>query len=503
MSLIISRYLNNKIERRSLFNLITGFSYQIISISMGLFLPYLFITSLGSESNGLLNSISQAFTCLSLLEAGVGTTTIQALYKPIAEKDRNKINAILSATDSFYKRTGLWYIVSVILLIIAYPLLVDSNIPSSTIRWVILLQGAGAVVSYLFQAKYSLLLRAEGKNYVITILSLVLLVMRNIGKITAIVLGYNVITVQLIQFITVMIEAAVIVVYVKKQYPWLSVNVIPNYSAISQKGSVFAQSVAWMIFNHTDILVLTIFTKNLGLVSVYSVYALLFEVAQNFLNQIRESFQYKIGRTAQKEQEKLDQSFKNYSTIILMLTLALLSTVYLISFSFVQVYTIGVTDTDYLLRWIPELFLVYKLLYGIRVLDKQLIEANGHFKQTQHIAIIEAILNIMLSILLVIPYRVQGVLLGSVFSVGISVFMYLSYLKKNVARKAILSQLVLLIVSLPSLCFVLFMGGMRLICLKSWIEIVIASALIGSICLLAYSICLKISKVLENLLYCR
>lgn len=495
MLINIYRGIVNRIERKSLFNLVTGFSYQLISIGMGLLLPYLFITSLGSESNGLLNSIGQVFTCLSLLEAGVGTATIQALYKPIAENNKNNINAVLSATNSYYQKTGFWYIVSVVVLAIVYPFLVDSSLSSNTIRLAILLQGAGAVVSYLFQAKYSLLLRAEGKNYVITILSLSLLVLRNIGKIVAILLGYDLVAVQLIQFITVLIEAIVIVVYVKKAYPWLSVKATPDFDAISQKNSVFIQSIAWMIFNHTDILVLTIFTKNLKLVSVYSVYLLLFEAAQNILNQIRESFQYKIGRIAQKGNVKLDQYFKNYSTIILMLTLTLFSTIYLISIYFIPLYTKGVTDTNYLLKGVPELFLMYKLLYGVRALDKQLIEANGHFRQTQHIALLEAFSNIVFSVIFVIHFKVQGVLLGSVLSVIISVAMYLYYLQKRVARKAILSQIVLMIVSLPVLCIILTIGLTRLLNIKLWIELLIASVFIGFFCLLLYYICLKISRV--------
>ena len=498
MSINTFKDKSNRIERRSLFNLITGFSYQIMSIGMGLLLPYLFITSLGSESNGLLNSIGQVFTCLSLLEAGVGTTTIQALYRPIAENDKKEINAILSATNSYYRRTGYWYIVSIAILVVAYPFLVDSNLSAITIRLVILLQGAGAVISYLYQAKYSLLLRAEGKNYVITMLSLILLVTRNSGKIIAILLGFNIVTVQIIQFITVLIEATVIVAYVKRKYPWLSVRVIPDYGAISQKNSVLTQSIAWMIFNHTDILVLTVFTKDLRLVSVYSVYSLLFEAAQNVLNQIRESFQYKIGRIAQKGNSLLDQYFKHYSTIILMLTLTLFSTIYLFSISFIPLYTKDVTDTNYQLSWVPELFLIYKVLYGIRALDKQLIEANGHFKQTQHIALIEAASNIVLSVILVIPYKVQGVLLGSALSVVISVYMYLLYLQKNVARKAVFSQLMLIMVSLPLFCGVFIIGSMKLLYFKSWLELLIATALIGCICLLLYYICLRVSRLFNR-----
>lgn len=491
--------ISKRIEKRSLFNLVTGFSYQIISISMGLILPYLFITSLGSESNGLLSSTGQVFACLGLLEAGVGMTTLQALYKPIADNDRNEINAILSATNIYYKKTGTWYLLAVLVLIVVYPYVVDSNIAPGTIRLVIALQGGGTVISFLFQAKYNILLKAEGKNYIISLLSLALLLFRNIGKILAIQWGYNIVAVQEIQFITIIIEATVIVLYIKKKYPWISMKSIPDFNAISQKGTVFVQSIAWMIFNHTDILVLTIFTRSLGIVSVYSVYALLFEAAQNFLNQIRDSFQYKIGRIAHTNKEQLDDYFEEYSTKILVITFAIYSALYLVSVPFISLYTKGVTDADYYAKLVPELFFAYKVLYGVRVLNKQLIEGNGHFKQTNYIPIAETCLNMIFSVVFVIPFKVQGVLIGSVVSSSVSVCLYIAYLYRNVARKAIKTQLLQILISIPLFIGILVIGLNRWISVNSWITLVWKSVFIGITCLALYYTCLKISSIIKRM----
>ena len=127
---------------KSMLNVSSGLIYQIINSGLGLFLPYLFITNLGSESNGLLNSIGQLFACLSLLEAGVGTATLQALYLPVSKNDKEGINRVLSATNHYYIRTGIIYAGSVVLLSFVYPSLVDSQLSDATIRLSILLQGA-------------------------------------------------------------------------------------------------------------------------------------------------------------------------------------------------------------------------------------------------------------------------------------------------------------------------------------------------------------------------
>ena len=80
--------------KRGLNNIIYGILSQAVTLGLGLIIPRLVLVNLGSEANGLLHSISTVFTYLTLLEAGVGKATSQALYKPLSEDNRNKINSI-------------------------------------------------------------------------------------------------------------------------------------------------------------------------------------------------------------------------------------------------------------------------------------------------------------------------------------------------------------------------------------------------------------------------
>lgn len=62
--------------------------YNLSVILFGLLLPRLYLTSFGSELNGLDSTIKQIFSCLTLLEAGVGLASQQAYYLPVAVGDR-------------------------------------------------------------------------------------------------------------------------------------------------------------------------------------------------------------------------------------------------------------------------------------------------------------------------------------------------------------------------------------------------------------------------------
>ena len=145
------------LKHRTSRNVISGLIYQCLSITMGLVIPYLFIHELGSESNGLISSIGQLFVCLGLLEGGVRVVTIQALYKPVANSDKDSISSILAATNSYYRKSGLWFFLGILLLVIFYPILVHSALSDVTIRLVIIFEGASILLGYFISSQSQIL----------------------------------------------------------------------------------------------------------------------------------------------------------------------------------------------------------------------------------------------------------------------------------------------------------------------------------------------------------
>ena len=92
-------------------NIGSGLIYQILTLALGITIPRLVLVNLGSEANGLLNSVNQALVYLVLLEGGVGLTITQALYKPVADREHSDINGIMSAANAFYRHVGTMYFI--------------------------------------------------------------------------------------------------------------------------------------------------------------------------------------------------------------------------------------------------------------------------------------------------------------------------------------------------------------------------------------------------------
>ena len=264
-------------QSKGIKNVVFGLFNQFITIAFGLVLPRMFIMSYGSEVNGLISSVNQLFVYVALLEAGIGTASLQALYKTIAAKDQDATNGVLSATNHFYKKTGFYYLIAVIALSFGYPLVVSSDIPFWTVFFVILFNGLGGVINYLFQGKFRIFLRAEGKNYLLSNLGTVIYIATSFSKIIFIKLGFNIVAIQVAHFLLTVAQMLYIVFYIKKQYKWIDLSVKPDLKSIASKNAVMVHQVSNLIFSNTDVLILTVI-DGLKSVSVYALYNSFFTI---------------------------------------------------------------------------------------------------------------------------------------------------------------------------------------------------------------------------------
>lgn len=399
--------------RKGTYNIIYGILNLLITALLGLIIPRLFLVNFGSEVNGLTSSIIQIFAYVGILEAGVGATTRQALYQPIARNDKKATNAILSATNKYYRKTGYLYLAVVILLTFLYPLVVKSTIDSTIVRAVILMVGLGEVINFFFQNKYNVLLQAEGKNYVITNLNTFIYVLTSISRIILLQLGYNVVIVQSAFLVFNLVQSLFIIMYIKRFYSWIDLTVKPDYDAISQKNSVLIHQISGLIFNNTDILVLTVFT-NLRVVSVYTLYNIIFTMANRLTNQISEGITFALGQSYGSNIKKFKKLFDVYELYYITFVFSVGSILKLVTIPFMNIYTAGITDIDYTNDTIANLFIIQMLLLSARSPSRQAIDVAGHFKNTKWRSIFESIINLTFSLILVNYIGIYGVLIGTI-----------------------------------------------------------------------------------------
>lgn len=395
------------------YNFLLGIASEFLSIVLGILIPRFILTSYGSETNGLLSSVTQIYSYIGLLEAGIGVATVQALYKTIGSQDRDKTNAVLAATNRYYHRTGIVYMLAILAFSVIYPLVVLSSIPTITVILVIVFNGIGSVISYFFQGKYLLLLQAEGKNYIKTALNMATNVFKNVAKIVLMALGCDVVFVQMIAMVISLIQMAYITYYIKKNYSWINLKVKPDFEAISQSKNVLVHQISGLIYNNTDAITLSVFC-GLKAVSVYSMYTLLFGMISTALSTISSSFIFSLGQMFHTDRKRFMKYYDVYETYYMTLVFSLYSVANYFILPFIKLYTAGVTDVNYLDMKLPLLFISTYLLSCGRSAPNQAINFAGHFKKTQNRAIAEAVINLMVSVIVVQYLGIYGVLIGTI-----------------------------------------------------------------------------------------
>lgn len=390
-----------------------GFSVisQVITIAIGFLLPRLYITSYGSEVNGLLNSLNQLIVYLSLFEAGIGAVTLQSLYGSVARNDWEKINGVLAATDKYYKRAGTLYFFSLLALAILYPIAVDSEISALSIIAATILSGIGNVFMFYCQGKYKLLLQAEGKNYIITNLTTIISVLTSMAKVILIKMGVNFVIMLAVSLIINLGQVVYIGFYVKK-YPKLNLQVKPDFTSLAQRNYTLVHQLSSLVFNNTDVLVLTLFC-GLKVVSVYSIYKMIVTQLEKILSAISDSVNFMLGQAFQTDRNRFIKMIDVFEMVYSTVSFCLFSVALYLFVPFVNLYTADVSDMKYADSTLAVLFVSAALLTAMRVPMLFTINYAGHFKLTIPQTIIESVLNLTISVLCVSKFGIYGVLLGT------------------------------------------------------------------------------------------
>ena len=94
---------------------------------------------------------------------------------------------------------------------------------------------------------------------------------------------------------------------------------------------------------------------------------------------------------------------------------------------FLKIYTAGVTDISYQNPPVLYFFLAINIVQFGRSAHLKTIEYAGSFKETQPHAVVEMIVNLLVSVIGVIKFGIFGVLAGTIASLTVRMFLMVHY----------------------------------------------------------------------------
>lgn len=421
-------------KKKTLTNLTVGVVTQLIVIALGLIVPRIVLVNYGSDTNGLINTIGQIFTYMALLEAGISVSARNAFYKPIKEKDRDDISFVASLARKYYKRVSLVYLLTVILLSFLLPFILKTSVPYWTICIYTLFEGLTSVVTFYFINTWITFLRAKGCSYIINIFSLISRILCYGVKMALSLRSVNIAFIQFGYFVVSLIQLVLYYLYMKNKFGWINYNVDTGDAILPDKNANLISEIAWVVFSSTDMIVLSIFVST-SASSVYSIYNMVFVALQGLLNSVYSSINYHLG--LEYNSGNIDRYIKlhdSFMSVFVGSISILMSVCYFLIIPFVNLYTSGVNDTNHIYDFLPLLFCLVQILSWSRYVTGNLIGISFRQKPAVKVNIAEAMINLLLSLILVWKMGIEGVLSATVVALPLKV-IYCTYISDIVILK--------------------------------------------------------------------
>ena len=407
--------MSNKRLKKSIKNVAFGVISELIILMLGLIVPRIVVISYGSEVNGLLSSTTQLLTYLSIFEAGLSSVMCNSLYALFSKNDKANVSSVYTAGEIYYRRTSFYYGACLILVSCIFTFVVKTNIPKLEVFLVILLSGLSSVLVFNFSASIKNVISSDGNYYFISVVNLIVKVLTYGVTIITALLTLNIVTIKAAGLLVTLTQVIAFRAYFKKKYSWIDRKAKPETNGFKQRGYYVIHQVASLMFSCTDVTLLT-FLTNLSTVSIYTVYNTIMSAFATLMSTVSSSFTFALGQVFSEDIDEYCKLHDAFKLFYIVLNFVLISVAYYLFVPFINIYMRG-ADIQYGDSLLALLFCIVSLVNSTRMVDNQLASISWHMKQTMPHVIIEAVLNLMLSVLLVIPFKIYGVLLGTVIAI--------------------------------------------------------------------------------------
>lgn len=420
--------------KKAILNILTSLIYQILLIISGLIVPKLILETYGSACNGVVSSAVQFMSVISLLTIGLTGATRVELYKSLGKNEKEKTSDIMYSTNKYLHKVAYILILYTIILAIVYPYISNTDLSNRFVFAIIVTVGIGKFFEYFLGLPYRILLQADQKNYIEQSVMIFGCIIYTILSYLMIKKGSSLVTVKLMNAGVSFVGMCILCIYARHTYE-LKGKMIGKIVELPQRKAAAMHSIANLVHQNSALVILTFFS-DVKMISVYSVYYYVIGQIKNIMSAFSGGLEAAFGNMWVKgEYENLKRRFCFYEYLIYSVVIIIFSCVWNLIIPFISLYTENVTDTNYILPIFAVLVSIAEIIYCIRQPYTTLIYATGKYKETQQIAVIEALVNIVISISLVIKVGLYGVAIGTLVANMVRTLFYIWYTSKVIIRR--------------------------------------------------------------------
>lgn len=401
--------------------------YQLLNTLLSFAYRTIFIKILAVEFLGLNGLFTDILNLLSLAELGIGTSIAFRLYKPIHENDIEHVAKLMAFFKKIY-----WIIAAVItsvglliMPIIPYVINASSNIPAEINLYLLYSIFLFQSVSGYFFAYKQTLLNADQRAFTLTIYNILSTVLRFAGQIAILYIFKNYLWTLVYTVVWNILSNYIVSLLISQRYKEVfklkvSLSKSEQKEILKDTGALVMHKVGGVVLSSTDSIVITAMV-GLAVNGILSNYLMIIGVLRMIYAQLFAGVGAGLGNICSTgDTIEIRRVFKNLNFISLWLTGFICIGLMCLLNPFIEIW---LKDETYILSNFDIIFLIISVYMQLaRSAINTLIISAGEFTRDKFRPIIEAGINIIISVVLAKFIGLKGVYVGTIVSFALTAF---------------------------------------------------------------------------------
>ncbi len=390
---------------------------QVLTIGMDFFVKTIFIYILGKVYLGINGLFSNIITLLSLADLGIGVAIPYSLYKPLADKDTKKIQVLMKFYRNVYNVIGCVVLLVGLSLTPFLPLIIKEMPDIKGIYLIYDLFVIHSALTYFFIYK-KFLIDSDQKGYITSNITFISSLLLNITRVILLLLTHNFIIYLFCSIVFILVQNIWISKKADKMYPFIKEKTDDVISK-EDKDEIITNVKALLIYKVGTVVTLgtdnIVISKFMGLVPVgiYSNYILITNSLNNVLNQLFNSITSSVGNLVATNNERSKNIYEKLSFFNFYIYSLFSVCIFILINPFVDIWL----NKNYVLSTLVAFLLAFNFyLTGMGAVTNSFRSAYGLFYKAKFRPLIMVIINIVVSVILVKPLGIAGVLIGTIVS---------------------------------------------------------------------------------------
>ena len=494
--------------QNSILNMKSNFLILITQTILSFVVRTIFIKELGKTYLGLDGLFLNILNILSIAELGISSAISFCLYKPLKEEDIEKISILMTCYKKLYYIIGTIMTVIGLLIMPFLQYMIKDTVENLYLIYILYLL---STTTLYFNSYKEILIMADQKNYKLTWINFLFTIIMY-GMQVLVLIQYNSFILYLIiQLIVKILQKIFISRYITKQYQKIDFNAKKELEKEELNG--IKRNIKFLFFNKigdlciycTDNILISKIV-NLITVGLYSNYSSVVTITRSIINGVFTGITASFGNFAIDSNEESKKNIFEIMDFIRFILYGLCTIGFILLINtFVQI-------------WLGKSFLLNKTnvfiiclnfyLMGTQVPIEVVKQALGFYNRDRIVALMQAVVNLILSILLGIKFGLTGILISTTISyIILPYWLRPYYIYKYIFKTKVLTYLKREILNLIAICIVVIISeyiftfmSINSIIIRFIIEIILTMLLFAIVVTILYHKTKEFKFVYE---YCR